>query len=400
MLHNHYLQPGGEDISFQMEVDLLRRNGDDVVVYEENNERVAELGQVRTAVRSIWSIETYRNLRKILRDKDFDVMHVQNFFPLISPAAYYAAADEGVAVVQSLRNYRLQCLPGTFFRNGSPCEKCAQMNVPWAGIWHRCYRDSAPASTTVALMIGLNKMIGTWHNKVDVYIALTEFARNRYVLGGLPEEKIVRKYNFLDPTPEPGTGKGGYALFVGRFDPVKGVDTLLDAWKSVAGRIPLKIVGEGPLAPQVEEICRRLPNTERLSWQSPSDVLELIGDARFVVVPSASFEPFGRIVAESFAKGTPVIGSRAGGLSELIDDGRTGLLFEPNNAEDLAAKIQYAIEDDDLLHRMRGEARREFITQFSADVNYPQLKHIYECAISTHQSRLAQQTPKKSAGAI
>lgn len=396
MLHNRYLLPGGEDISFQMEVDLLRRKGDVVDVYEEDNKRVAELGQFRTGIRSIWSVETYRKLRKILRSGSYDVMHVQNFFPLISPAAYYAAANEGVPVVQTLRNYRLQCVSGTLFRDGSPCEKCSQMAVPWAGIRHRCYRDSVSGSAAVALMIGFNKLIGTWRDKVDVYVALTDFARDQYVLGGLPEHKIMRKYNFLDPTPEPGTGAGGYALFVGRFDPVKGIETLLEGWETVAGKCPLKIVGDGPLASQVEEACRRLPDTERLPWQSPENILQLIGDARFVIIPSASYEPFGRIVAESFAKGTPVIGSRTGGLTELISDGRNGLLFEPRNAEDLAAKVRYAIENEDLLCQMRSEARREFNAEFSADVNHPQLKYIYECAIASHRGTVAHQPVKNS----
>jgi glycosyltransferase involved in cell wall biosynthesis len=388
MLHNTYLQAGGEDISFRMETELLRRKGHEVVCYEESNERVAELGQLRAAVRSIWSVETYREVRKVLQRAAFDVVHVQNFFPLISPSAYYAAAAEGVAVVQTLRNYRLQCLPGTLFRDGKVCEKCCGMSVPWAGIWHRCYRDSVAGSASVAMMIGLNKLAGTWQNKVDLYVALTDFARDRFVQGGIPGEKIVRKYNFLDPIPEPGTGEGGYVLFVGRFDPVKGIDTLLKAWETVAGRATLKIVGDGPLAHEVDAASRRLPGVERIGWQSPQAVLDLMGKARLVVVPSAYYEPFGRITAEAFAKGTPVVASRIAGMGELIDEGRTGFLFEPGNAPELAAKIQHALDGGSLSGNMRAAARQAFIEKFSADQNYPQMIEIYERAIQSRRRKL------------
>ena len=111
MLHNRYIQPGGENISFENEVAVLRENGCDVTKYEENNVRIHELGSIRTGFRSIWSLETYQEIRKRLHETRYDVVHVQNFFPLISPSAYFAARAEGVAVVQSLRNYRLFCPP-------------------------------------------------------------------------------------------------------------------------------------------------------------------------------------------------------------------------------------------------------------------------------------------------
>jgi glycosyltransferase involved in cell wall biosynthesis len=238
------------------------------------------------------------------------------------------------------------------------------------------------------MMIGLNKLAGTWQNKVDLYVALTDFARDRFVQGGIPGEKIVRKYNFLDPIPEPGTGEGGYVLFVGRFDPVKGIDTLLKAWETVAGRATLKIVGDGPLAHEVDAASRRLPGVERIGWQSPQAVLDLMGKARLVVVPSAYYEPFGRITAEAFAKGTPVVASRIAGMGELIDEGRTGFLFEPGNAPELAAKIQHALDGGSLSGNMRAAARQAFIEKFSADQNYPQMIEIYERAIQSRRRKL------------
>ena len=153
MLHNRYLERGGEDTSFQMEAELLRSNGCEVVTYEENNTRVQEIGRARTALGSIWSPYSYRKVRDILRSDHFDVMHVQNFFPLISPSAYYAAAHEGVAVVQSLRNFRLTCLPGTLSRNGGVCEDCVGKAVPWPGVVHGCYRGSVVGSFAVASMV-------------------------------------------------------------------------------------------------------------------------------------------------------------------------------------------------------------------------------------------------------
>src|ERR1700743_365299 len=228
MLHNRYLIPGGEDHVAAAETALLRDYGHEVELLEEDNHRIEHLGKARLALNTVWSAESYHRIDQKLRGGNFDIIHVQNFFPLWSPSVYYAASRNKVAVVQTLHNYRLMCVNSLLFRDQHICEECLGRFMPWRGILHACYRDSRAASAVVAGMVGSHKLIGTWHKRVATYIAVSEFTREKYIAGGFPAEKIVTKPNFLYPTPEPGSGGGGYALYVGRLSYEKGIAAMLE----------------------------------------------------------------------------------------------------------------------------------------------------------------------------
>lgn len=381
MLHNRYLLPGGEDFSFEAEAELLRRNNCHVDEFVLDNTEVDRLGKIRTAVRSVWSIDVYREIRKRLRETRYDVVHVQNFFPLISPSAYYAARAEGVAVVQSLRNYRLVCPVGTLFRNNRICEDCLGKSVAWPGILHGCYRGSAAATSAVVAMQSVNRALGTWNNFVDMYISLTDFGKQKFFECGLPKDRIMVKPNLVFSDLPPGDGTGNYAIFVGRLDEVKGIDTVLEAWERVGDRVPLKIVGDGPKAECVKDAAAKNQNIEYLGWRSKREVLEMVRDARFLIIASEYYEPFGRVIVEAFSVGTPVIASRLGAMAEIVEDYKTGRLFHPGNRADLADKVEWAAAHPTELASMRGRARAEYERNYSADANFDQLARIYAAAI-------------------
>ena len=376
-VHNRYQIRGGEDESRQSEENLLREMGHQVEVYEEHNDRISTMNPLHVASKTIWSQESHKITKRRLQQKTHDIIHVQNFFPLISPSVYYAAKEQGVPVVQTLRNYRLLCPNALFFRDGQVCEDCLGKFVPLPGVMHGCYRESRVASTAVASMITVHRTLRTWSDMVDVYIALTEFARQKFIEGGLPADKIVVKPNFVNPNPGIGSGSGGYALFVGRLSVEKGLDTLLAAWEQLKGQMPLKIVGDGPLAPQVESAVKRLPCVEWLGRRPMSEVHQLMGEASFLIFPSKWYETFGRVAVEAFAKGTPVIAANIGAIAELVDDGRTGLKFQPGNSVDLANKVEWALEHPQELAQMRIWARSEFEAKYTAKKNYSRLMEIY-----------------------
>ena len=393
MLHNRYLQPGGEDSSFDAEVSILRENGCEVTPYEENNVRIQDLGRIGAAVRSIWSLETYEEIRRRLRNGRYDVVHVQNFFPLISPSAYYAARAERVAVIQSLHNYRLICPVGTFFRDGEICEDCVDKAIAWPGVMHSCYRNSAMATSAVAAMLSFNRVLGTWKNLVDVYVALTQFSRQKFIECGLPADKIMVKPNFVYSEVEPGHDRGAYAIFVGRLAPEKGVQTLLTAWERLENAVPLKVVGDGPMVTQVKLAAQGSHNIDYLGWLPMRDVLYLIRDADFLVLPSGCYEGFPKVIVEAFSVGTPVIGSRLGSISEIIEDGRTGWLFRPGDVGDLIAKIEWALTHPTECSSVGLQARLEYETKYTAERNFEQLMEIYQSAIARVQ-RLRPGSPK------
>jgi glycosyltransferase involved in cell wall biosynthesis len=393
MVHNHYRLRGGEDESTEMEIRLLQARGHEVLAYTEDNRRIAEMNSIELACRTVWSRQAYRQLCLLIRAQRPSVIHVQNFFPLISPAAYYAAQREGVAVVQSLRNYRLMCANALLFREGRVCEKCVGRSLPWPGVRYGCYRHSRTASTVVAGMLTTHNLFHTWSRLVDVYIAPSAFARLKFIEGHLPADRIVVKPNFVDPDPGVGAGDGGYALFVGRLTPEKGIESLVAAWERMGGILPLKVVGEGPMAEFVAAACARVPGLEWLGSQSLAETYRLLARAACLIVPSTWYEPFGRVVVEAFACGTPVLAARSGALTDLVEHGRTGLHFAPGEPDDLASKARWAASHPDALRQMRVAARQEFEAKYTGDRNYDQLLAIYQTAServrSAHRSKVA-----------
>jgi glycosyltransferase involved in cell wall biosynthesis len=382
-VHNLYQIRGGEDESRESEEKLLKEYGHQVDIYLEDNTRLATMNSLDMVKRTVWSTESFRAIQQRLREVKYDIVHVQNFFPLISPSVHYAAQELGVPVVQTLRNYRLLCPNALFFRDGKVCEDCLGKLVPYPGIVHGCYRQSRAASAAVVAMLTVHKMMHTWQKQVNVYIALTEFARQKLIEGGVPQEKIIVKPNFVNPDPGFESEKEGYALFVGRLSVEKGLDTLLAAWETLSGAVPLKIVGDGPLSETVSAVCQRLPNVEWMGLCSISEVYRLMGKAMFVIVPSKWYETFGRVAVEAFAKGTPVIASNIGALAELVDHQRTGLKFIAGNSEDLAAKVNWLINSPSKRISMGQNARKEFESRYSASENYSKLIEIYNQAINS-----------------
>src|SRR3990172_8391734 len=388
LVHNRYQQPGGEDAVFAAEMALLRRHGNEMVEYIEDNQRINGMNRFAVASRAIWSCSSQSKLNQILQDTRPNAVHFHNTFLLISPSAYYACQKFAVPVVQTLHNYRLLCPAGTFYRNGHICEDCLGKTPPWPGILHACYRDSRAETAVVSTMLTIHRWIRTLREQVDVYVALTEFARKKFIEGGLPSEKIVVKPNFVHPDPGIREEKGLYALFVGRLSSEKGLRTLLFSWQYLQ-KIPLKIVGDGPLMEEVSAYVK----THKLEWVeligrcNHEEVLELMKGARYLVLPSECYETFGLVAVEAFACGVPVIASRLGAMAEIVDDGRTGLHFEPGNSEDLAAKVKWAWTHLDQMQQMGREARAEYEAKYTAERNYKMLINIYEKAIEQHKRR-------------
>jgi glycosyltransferase involved in cell wall biosynthesis len=339
--------------------------------------------RARLALNTAWSNDTYDAVAHLIKQTKPDIAHFHNTFPQISPSAYAACRDNGVPVVQTLHNFRLICPGGLLLRDGRPCEDCVGTNLLPA-LRYRCYRGSLPATGALVWMLMRNRWHGTYLSLVNRYIALTEFAASRMVAGGFPRDYISIKPNFVTDVSTPGKGDGGYVVYVGRLSTEKGVRTLLTAWKHLRG-IPLKIIGDGVLKPALEDIVSHdgLP-VEFLGFRSQSDVFKYIGRAEFIVVPSECYETFGMAVIEAYACGTPVIASRIGSLNEIVEEGVTGVKFDPGNPLDLAAKIQMLWDDSERRKSMRETVRMTFDNNFSAEKNFEALMAIYEMTIRSH----------------
>jgi glycosyltransferase involved in cell wall biosynthesis len=381
-IHNYYQQPGGEEQIFATEAALLESHGHEVFRYTLDNDQIARTNPLLLAKNTLWNSAVYNELRSLIRQQKPQIAHFHNTFPLISPAAYYAAKDEGVVVVQTLHNYRLLCPNALFFRGGRVCEDCLGKALPLPGVMHGCYRGSRSASAMVAATVSFHSLLGTWTKAVDVFIVYSKFAMDKFIQGGLPAEKLAFKTNFLHPAPLPGAGKGDYALFVGRLSVEKGLGVMLEAWRKLERKIPLKILGDGPMAGLVTEAAREMPEIEWLGRRPLEEVYEIVGSAAFLVFPSEWYETFGRVAIEAFAKGTPVVASNIGAIAELVEHKHNGLLFRPSDPTDLANKIDWLLANPQEMSQMRLTARAEFESKYTADDNCRRLIEIYQTALN------------------
>lgn len=368
--HNAYQHRGGEDSVVEAEMDLLRRHGHAVEIYTRHNDDIGILSRASLARQTFWSSRTVEDVSKLIQAFRPDVIHAHNTFPLISPSLYWAAERAGVPVVQTLHNFRLMCLNALFLREGKVCEDCMG-HLPWRGVARACYRGSRAASGVLAGMLTLHRGLGTYRNKVARYIALNEFCRGKFIEGGLPAERVVVKPNFVDfaaPQPAPRAG----LLFVGRLSVEKGVATLAAA-KALLPDAQLRVAGDGPEAALLDGMV----GVARLGSLPGEAVRQEMSRAAALVVPSIWYENFPRTLVEAFACGLPVIASRIGALAELVRDGETGLLFEPGNPRDLADKMAWALAHPEQMAEMGRNARAQYETEFSAEVNYRRLMEIY-----------------------
>ncbi|MGD0463748.1 MAG: glycosyltransferase family 4 protein [Tepidisphaeraceae bacterium] len=389
--HNFYQQAGGEDQVFAAEAALLRRFGHDVETYSVHNDDIETAGKLKLAAATVWNRGAAGEIGRRARRHRAEVVHFHNTFPLLSPAVYSAARRAGAAVVQTLHNYRLICPGATLFRDGKPCEKCVG-RTPLAAVVHGCYRGSRSATAVTTVMLAVHRSIGTYANQVDAYIALTQFAREKFLAAGFDPEQIHVKPNFLDPDPGPGPGDGGFALFVGRLTEEKGIRPLLEAWEHVGKAIRLKICGDGPLAAEVRRAAAaqgtasaRESSIEWLGRRPLEEVIDLMGRAAVLVFPSLWYEGFPRTIVESLARGTPVAASRLGSMVELVQPGRTGALFNAGDAQDMAKTVLELCGDPPRLGEMRRSAREEFVGRYDAGRNHRMMLEIYQQAIARRQ---------------
>jgi glycosyltransferase involved in cell wall biosynthesis len=371
IVHNQYQQAGGEDAVVREEIALLERHRVDVELYRRDNAEIPGMSRASVASQTIWSSRTVREMSEVIKRFKPDVVHSHNTFPLVSPSLYFAASRHGIPVVQTLHNFRLFCVQAMFLRDDRVCEDCIG-TLPWRGIARRCYRGSAVQSAVMVGMLGVHRAVGTYDRRVTRYIALNEFCRDKFVQAGLPRERIAVKPNFVDlPPPDPAQSRQG-ALFVGRLSAEKGV-AILAAAASSASLGAIDVIGTGPQEPGL----RSARGIHLLGWREPEETYERMRAAAFLVMPSVWYENFPRTLVEAYACGLPVIASRLGAMEKLVHEGRTGLLFEPGNPDDLALKIRWANSHPDEVRQMGAAARAEYEACYTSKINFSRLMAIY-----------------------
>lgn len=378
-LHNHHQSKGGAMEVLAHEAELLQAAGHSVTEYTLPPAEELELSAVRAGLKSIWNVEACREVAQRIRQFRPDVVHVHTPFPLMSPAVFRTAADLGVPTVTTLHSYRYSCIAATCFRDGRVCEDCVGKQLKLPGIRHRCYHDSLGGSTALTLSLVVHRRLGTLHRKIDKFVALTGFGKRLLIRDGIPASKITVKPNSV---PDPGGPAGPdedepYVAFAGRLITEKGVQTLLRAWPQVAAGLRLKIAGDGPLRPLVEERAGADSSIEYLGWVSEQAVGTLMARARCLIVPSEWYEGLPLAILRSLSFGTPVVVSDLENICEDVVADAAGEAFAVGDAASLAAVLSHVVSDRQIWLARRARARESYLKRYTPSEDLRRLEAIY-----------------------
>lgn len=378
IVHNWYGKYSGEEAVVESTQRLLSQRGHSVTTYFRSSSEIPSMrfGRTRAFFSGIYSRAARKAMSGLIADQRPDIVHVHNVFPLISPSILGACRKAGVPVVMTVHNYRLACPSGLHMVAGEICEKCRTGREYWC-ILRNC-EGNLGKSTGYAIRSHVARRFQLFANNVSIYITLTEFHKYRLVDEGISPERIAVIPNIVSTTRQDTIDRhGDYVAFAGRVSQEKGIHTLLAAAKKCP-HIQFRIAGHFD---RMAHILEQTPeNCVFLGHLTGEQLDEFHRSARMVVLPSIWFETFGLTVAEAMICSKPTICSSIGALREIVDDGVTGLLFEPGNVRDLVEKIQYLWERPDLCQQMGQAGREKALREYSSERHYDRLMAAFKKA--------------------
>jgi len=389
LVHNQYRSatPSGENRVVHQEGEALAGAGHEVMRFGRSSDEIEHWSAAKRAtvpIRVVWSRESRHDLTLTLRDYRPDVVHVHNTFPLLSASVLYACRDAAVPVVATIHNYRLVCASGDFFRQGTVCHDCLH-RLPVPGVLHGCYRDSRAASAPLVVANVVHRK--AWRSLVAAFVFISAAQRDLHRGLNLPADRVFVRHNMVPYSSMPSVSRDPIVAFIGRLDEVKGLYLLMAAWDRYRGEaqepgLRLVIAGAGSLEREVTAWASTRPSVELLGHIPHGRALELRSRARAVVVPSVWEEPFGLVVIEAMAAGTPPIAPSHGSFTELITPGVDGVLFRPGDPAALALAIADVEARPESYETYGNRARATYEERFNPEHSFKHLLEIYDFAIA------------------
>ena len=389
LVHNRYRSgaPSGENRVVDQEGEALEALGHEVMRFGRSSDEIGQWQVAKKAslpARTVWSHETYRDLKAVLREHRPEVVHVHNTFPLLSAAVLYACRDARVPVVATIHNYKLACANGSFFRDGAVCHDCAQ-GLPVQAVLHGCYRESRVATAPVALAMGVHRK--AWRSLVSAYVFVSASQRDLLRASGLAPGRVFVKYNLIPRRRRPQTARTPTVVYAGRLDEAKGVPLLMAGWDCYLGKsgepgLNLVIVGGGPLEDEVAAWASARPSVEVTGTVSGDQCAELMSRGRAVLLPSAWEETFGLVAVEAMAAGVPPIAAGHGSFTELITPGVDGVLFSAGDPAALGLAIADVESNPERYEDYGDQARKTYEQRFDPQRTMEELLEIYRFAIT------------------
>lgn len=384
-IHNFYQIPGGEDVVVSNEKRLLEEHGHQVYTYYRSNKELQEkgvIGKLLLPFTAVYSFRTEREVKRMIKENQIDIVHVHNTLTMVSPSVFYAAFRCHVPVVQTLHNFRMLCPAGSFFRDNVICEECVKHGMGCA-IKHKCYRNSTLQTMVSAAILKIHRRLGTYR-KVN-FICLTEFNRDK-LLESLEARKNVEpsrvyiKPNFTFAegiVPSETKADEEYFLFAGRVEALKGIDIAIRAFEQLPDE-KLYVAGSGPMMDEMQAYVKEhgMENVKFLGYLQKEEMSEKFYNAKAVIMTSQCYEAFAMTIAEAYSYGVPVIAGKVGNMDGMVKNGVTGVKFTYNSADDLAQKVREFNEMD--LAALKVNAREFYETRLRPEDNYQKLVKIYE----------------------
>jgi glycosyltransferase involved in cell wall biosynthesis len=393
IVHNFHRigSSSGDDMVVNNEAKILEDYGHNVLFYSKDNsefDKKNHINRVWIGGQIPWSLKNYFEIKKIIIGMNPDIVHIHNFFPFITSSVYEAINEMKKPIVQSLHDFRFFC-PKAFLFNGSGiCEECVNYGLH-KSVVHKCFQNSFIKTAIAAGTVYLTRKFDVL-DKITTFITFTEFGRRKFTQLGIPEEKIFVKHHFMFDSnsliDKNDDDSKKYFLFLGRLGEEKGIKFLINSWKKLPS-IPLTIAGSGPLERWVKDRIRNNTDIEYIGFIQHSDILKILKRTYAIILPSMWYETFGLVIMEAYAAGIPAIVSDIGAIADIVKDGKTGLLFEAGNKEDLAKKVRCIREHADVRNRMGKNARKEFEEKYTPERNYKMLMDIYEKTIGMYRKR-------------
>ena len=389
LIHNKYKEHGGEDVVVDTEFNILKQHQQVRLLAFDNAAINSLLQKFLFGFRFFFNRQSASELQKVISEFQPDIIHVHNFFYVASPSIFFTAKKNKIPIVLTMHNFRLVCAGALLLRNHQVCELCIHKKFPASGIVHACHGRSRLRTAQLVAANAFHNYMGTWKNKVDTYIALTDFAKNKLADSslGVPADKIIVKSNSVKDWTDQNNlpPRENFFLFVGRLSPEKGIDVLLKAMEQTHHQ--LEIIGDGPLREEVEKRIRTRSNIKYWGYQEKAFIIERLRKASALIFPSIWYEGLPNTILEAFSTGTPIIASDIGNINSIVTNNYNGLLFRTGDPESLLNKINIFSEGSGETKKLNDNARTTYLEKYTEQKSYNALMAIYDRTIKKHNTR-------------
>lgn len=377
--HNEYGAPSGEEQAVDTISRLLEEKGHAVFRLFRSTRGIEGFGQkARAFFSGVYSLEGRQLMAEALDQHHPDIVQVQNLYPFLSPSIFKPCRRRGVPVVMRCPNYRLFCPSALHLSHGQFCERCLGGKEYWC-VLRNC-EDDIFKSLGYALRNSIARITRSILDNVSIFIVLSQFQKRRFIEAGIPADRLEILPNMVPQiagvvTEEPGD----LVTFIGRATPEKGIGDFVAAARKLP-HLPFAVAGATDRVPEL--VAGSPPNIRWLGFLKEKELNELYVRSRVVVLPSRNFEGFPNVITRAMALQRPVLAAGISSVPEIVDDGRTGILFETGNLEDLVTKLRTLHADPARCREMGAAGRAKALSAYSPEVVYKRLMQIYHRALT------------------